>query len=241
MQRRISSCLGYAGFIYNDGLANPDAFEKKWRVSPDAWWKNIGEQPSLGADFMKPHFDQAFSAFCGRSGLRCNPGSYVENPGPTFEGRPSIDGFALGAGFGVSRLIFSVSGGMEFVFSAKSGEIGLVTYSSPPGISIGSGSSRKAYFALINNLNQLEDYAGGTWSVDGTASTPYLGVVGSRFWSSTPGGSEGWTIGYAPGARLSGSFGWSSYSQPWIKYDLTTNQVSFPQVEQIIQAFSGNK
>jgi hypothetical protein len=230
-------CWQTAYAIYGYGAAGLAAFQQDWKVTADDWLENIAKQEFATTEYLQPFLNKYNSQFCAQAGLSC--GQYVPNPPPAQSAHSSIDGFALGVGFGGSYAIISLGGGMEVVVSLETGEIALVTYYSGGG-GVGAGANAKAYAAILINMSRPEDYAGPTNGVEGTVSTPLFGIVGGRFWSATPNGTSGWYLGYAPGARLSASSSRTSYTLPWIKYDLSANQISFPQVTQIIQQIFGD-
>ena len=86
----------------------------------------------------------------------------------------------------------------------------MVKYRGFPSVdSTGIGGSLSAYLGFVFNLEDLEDYEGHFAVIGFTYSVGNAGVTGFYFWNPTtdrpltPGNTQGFGIGYAPGAQAS--------------------------------------
>jgi len=88
------------------------------------------------------------------------------------------------------------------------------------GGSYGEGASGAAYGGIVYNVEEPEDYAGPFGSGGITMSVLDLGFTAGYFWDTkndpfTPGNTQGWFLGYAPGAQASVWWSTTWYELIW--------------------------
>lgn len=84
----------------------------------------------------------------------------------------------------------------------------------------GAGADAAAYAGFVINAETPDDYKGNATSVGATLSIFDKGVTVAYFWSSgeapfTPGNTQGFMLGYAPGAAASVWFSQAVYNPTW--------------------------
>jgi hypothetical protein len=88
------------------------------------------------------------------------------------------------------------------------------------GSAAGAGASASAYGGVVFNLDDPDNYSGPFGSVGITFSIGDVGITAFYFWDSSKsplssGTTQGFAVGYAPGAQLSAWGASTVYTETW--------------------------
>jgi hypothetical protein len=100
-----------------------------------------------------------------------------------------------------------LSGGQEEIVILDDGTRATYNYMGD-GDSHGAGASTTAYIGIATNVINPESYKGNAATVGVTVSVADIGMTVAYFWNTdspplTPGNTQGFYIGYSPGAQFS--------------------------------------
>jgi RHS repeat-associated protein len=128
-----------------------------------------------------------------------------------------MGGFNASASSPVNEIYYT--GGQEGVL-LPNGTGAIYSYGGE-GKSIGVGASVTFYAGVVVNLHNPAEYTGEFSAVGFTASVGQYGVSASYFWNPqkgplSSGNVQGASLGFAPGAQLSGWWSVTNYSLNWV-------------------------
>ena len=140
------------------------------------------------------------------------PGSFWENYDP--------DAVMWGFNLSGSTPVLYNTTGMEEIVMLKSIRDRATYLYAGQGNSMGLGASASAYGGLVFNLEDTESYEGPFGAVGVTISILEIGITASYFWDDSkaplsPDTTQGFSIGYAPGAQASGWWANTLYVRNW--------------------------
>jgi hypothetical protein len=129
------------------------------------------------------------------------------------------DALLWGINFSSSAPALYLTTGMEELIMFSDLERATFNYAGQ-GNAVGASISVSTYFGLVFNLEEPGNYSGPFASAGATVSVGCDGVTAFYFWDSsvppfTPSSTQGFAIGYAPGAGGSIWYASTIYSQTW--------------------------